>query len=140
MTQNRTNANFPVHKSSSATGASEQLLELRLLLKELSAAGAFSAASGMGSGPGRSCTAPMNVRCQQMDTCFYLESMLGKKYHLQRAKRNRDFEYAVPPVQWRPGPAPMPEAAENAPAADSSLSRSRSSSSCSEAPVAEDDL
>ena len=50
-TQNRANAFFPVHKSSSATGASEQLLEL-LLLKELSAAGAFSAASGMGAGPG----------------------------------------------------------------------------------------
>ena len=42
------------------------------------------------------------------------------------------------PLAW--GQArPMPEAAENAPAADSSLSRS-SSSSCSEAPVAEDDL
>ena len=44
-TQNRTaaaNAFFPVHKSSSATSASEQLLEL-LLLKELSEAAAFSA-------------------------------------------------------------------------------------------------
>ena len=43
--QNRTaaaNAFFPVHKSSSATSASEQLLGL-LLLKELSEAGAFSA-------------------------------------------------------------------------------------------------
>ena len=43
--QNRTaaaNAFFPVHKSPSATSASEQLLEL-LLLQELSEAGAFSA-------------------------------------------------------------------------------------------------
>ena len=64
---------------------------------------------------------------------------VGKIYHLQRAKRNRDFEYAGPPSTGAPGPAPIPEAAENAPAADSSLSRS-SSSSCSEAPVAEDDL
>ena len=42
---------FSVHKSSSANGASEQLLEL-LLLRKLSAAGAFSAANGMGAGPG----------------------------------------------------------------------------------------
>ena len=50
------NAFFPVRKLPSATGASEQLLELLLellLLKELSAAGAFSAASGMGADPGR---------------------------------------------------------------------------------------
>ena len=54
------NAFFPVHKSSSATGASEQLLEL-LLLKELSAAGAFPAASAMGAGPGRSCTGGVRI-------------------------------------------------------------------------------
>ena len=94
-TQNRTaaaNAFFPVHKSSSATSASEQLLGL-LLLKELSEAGAFSA---------------------------------------------RLWHGVTPPVQRPPGPAPMPEAAENTPAAENCLSRSSyisSSSSCSEALV-----
>ena len=45
---------FPVPKSSSATGASEQLLEL-LVLKELSAAGAFSGR------PGRSYTGGVRI-------------------------------------------------------------------------------
>ena len=71
---------------------------------------------------------------------LYLNSMLGKK---TICKELRGAEILNMRSPQRPGPAPMPEAAEKAPAADSSLSSSSSSSSsssCSEAPVAEGNL
>ena len=55
---------------------------------------------------------------------------------LERPRKNRDFEYVVPDVQGRNGPAPMPEAREGLRDEEcpSSSSSSSSSSSCSEAP------
>ena len=127
-TQNRTsvaNTFFRVHKSSSATGASEQLLEL-LLLKELSAAGAFSAASGMGGRP----RAPLYWG----DRIFKISVPLSYRDKFTICKKLRGTEILkMRSPQWS-GARGLPPA-ENAPAADSfpsSSGSSSSSSSCSE--------
>ena len=61
---------------------------------------------------------------------------------LQRPRKNRDFEYVVPDVQGRAGPAPMPEARDGLRDEEcpSSSSSSSSSSSRSEAPDGPEDV